>query len=206
MSVTVLILILSLFHQNIITSSAALTTTSFFVQHAVPSGLATFHALCNFQSQVQQRALRARNYCTCRALRARNYPVPRPSATPRAPRTRKPSKSPRQAFPFQVFLPSATFNPSSAAFTTTSLLSNIPCPQGSQLFRSKNLCNFPAFTTTSLICTTCRALRARNFLCPLQISISSLAAFTTTSLLTNIPCPQGSQLSPSITDEDTLDT
>ena len=104
-SVTVLILILSLFHQNIITSSATLTTTSFFVQHAVPSGLATFYALCNFQLQVQQRALRARNYCTtCRALRARNYLVPRPSATSRAPRARKPSEFPRQAFLFQVFL------------------------------------------------------------------------------------------------------
>ena len=130
-SVTVLILILSLFHQNIITSSAALTTTSFFVQHAVPSGLATFHAICNFQSQVQQRALRARNYL--------QHAVPSGLAT--------------ISFqdPLQLPVPPglASLQSSRDKLSFFKFSCNFSCPQGSQASRvPKTSFPFPSFPAT----------------------------------------------------------
>ena len=77
MSVTVLILMLSLFHQNAITSSATFTTASH-----------PFKSPCHQDFQVFK-------------VSNSNLQFPRPSATYRFPRNRKPSESHSQAFPFQ---------------------------------------------------------------------------------------------------------
>ena len=123
-SVTVLILILSLFHQNIITSSAALTTTSFFVQHAVPSGLATFYALCNFQLQVQQRSLRARNYCTTLILSLFHQNAITSSAAFTTASSLYNMACPRGS---QLFVPSETFNyKSSSVHNNRSFVHAVP--------------------------------------------------------------------------------
>ena len=77
-SVTVLILMLSLFHQNAITSPTVLTTAS---------------PLCNMPCPQCSQAFEVSNP---------NSHILRPSATFCAPRARRPSEFSWQAFPFQV--------------------------------------------------------------------------------------------------------
>ena len=80
MSVTVLLLMLSLFHHDSITSSATCTTASL-----------PFKSPCHQDSQVFK-------------VSNSNLQFPRPSATYRFPRNRKPSESNSQAFLFQDLL------------------------------------------------------------------------------------------------------
>ena len=58
---------------------------------------------------------------------------------------------------------------------------------------------FSNVNNNKFFCTACRALRARNFSCSLQLSITSSAACPQGPQLLYMPCPQGSQLSRSKT-------
>ena len=117
MSVTVLILMLSLFHHNPINSSATCTTTSFSCELPCSQGSQAFE-VSNSNSHNS-----------------------RPSATHRPPRNCKPSEPYLQAFsfqdPLQLFVPPglASLQRSRNKFSHFKFPCNLLCPQCSQVSR-----------------------------------------------------------------------